>query len=64
MLRLPDFSSDIDPGPGEPFPGSGCKSAWQVFMNALELGPGMPSPESGGIPDQPSFADKLDTRSG
>ena len=25
-LRLPDFSSDIDPGPGEPFPGS-----WSIW---------------------------------
>ena len=64
MFRLPDFSSDIDPGPGEPFPGSRCISAGPVFMNTLEPGPGMPSPESGDIPDQPSFIDKLDTRSG
>ena len=33
-------------------------------MSAIEPGPGRPSPESGGIPDQPSFVDNLDTGSG
>ena len=27
-LGLPDFSSDIDPGSGEPFPRSGSILAW------------------------------------
>ena len=63
MLRLPDFSSDIDPL-GEPFPGSGCILAWPAFMSALESGHGRLSPESEGILDQPSFVDNLDTGSG
>ena len=61
-LRLPDFSSDIDPGPGNPYrsPGVLIISAGLVFLSAFEPGPERPSPESGGIPDQPHFVSDFD----
>ena len=53
-LRLPDFSSDIDPGPRESFQRSGSILAWPVFIDALaEV-----------IGRSPSFADDFATGSG
>ena len=63
-MRLPDFSSDIDPGPRKPFHRSGSILAWPVIIGTLEPGPGRPLPESGGMPDKPSFADNFATGSG
>ena len=37
---------------------------WPVFIGALEPGPGRSLPESGGIPDRPSFAHDFATVSG
>ena len=63
-LGLPDFSSDIDPGPGEPFPGFGSILAWPIFLLALALSPRRSLPESGGVPDRPGSADDLASGSG
>ena len=43
---------------------SGSILAWQVFIGSLAQGPGRHLPESGGIPDKPSFADDFATGSG
>ena len=39
-LGLPDFSSDIDPGSGESFPGSGNVLTRPNFLDVYVPGPG------------------------
>ena len=63
-LRLPDFSSDIEPGPREILLGLESILAWPVFIGAPELGPGRPLSESGAIPDQPNCVNNFNTGPG
>ena len=52
-LGLPDFSVDIDPGPGESFPRSGSMLVRPVILD-----------ESGVIPNGPGSANDCGTGSG
>ena len=68
---MPDFSSDIDPGPGEPLLESGdsldmphfasnCELQVQDFVGAIAPRPGTTSPASGDILAMPDFVSDID----
>ena len=63
-LKVSDFASDIDPGPGESFRRAGSTSTWPAFIGVLAPGPCKFVPKCRGLPDEPGFPDDPTPRAG
>ena len=64
ILKLPDFSADIDPGPREFFPGSESMLVRPVILDNSVPDPGRYLPESGVVADGPGSANDCGAGSG